>query len=471
MNLPQMNDMVSVGELADLNKALRKSNTSTTVGYQTTTSGGGGLAALVPQSIEGTLASATYTMKELALWPNIAKTQVTNTVHEYSVIQDHGLDLDPFIAEGGAGITNKSSYERKNLKIKYMAERRECSDVSTLVNVLGANPTMIAEETERGTLRLMQKVERQLFHGDESVNDLGFDGIFKQVETGAPDNVADMAGAEVTPLKLQEMLGNITAAPNFGRPDCIYVEPQVHANLIQQAVTYGRHDQLSQGGPSGLTFGASDLSITGPYGRVPVKQAPFLFTAYEAPAAASHDCDTPVIAQQTVGGSDVDVANTGTGTSKWSGAAGDYIWKIVAVSKEKGYSIPVTTAAYTLADGHKPRIDITANSDFDYFKVYRSAKDGTAATCKFVFDVAAEASGNTSITDLGDVTYNTSKILIAQHDPGVMNFFRLLDFLRRPLAEVATSKPFLLMLFGSPAVLAPKKMGVLKNVAGGLHSS
>jgi len=58
LNLPQMNDMVSVSDLSDLNKALRKA----TVGYQTTTSGGGDLAALVPQSIEGTLASATYTM-------------------------------------------------------------------------------------------------------------------------------------------------------------------------------------------------------------------------------------------------------------------------------------------------------------------------------------------------------------------------------------------------------------------------
>ena len=54
LNLPQMNDMVSVGDLASLNDALRKSS----VGYQTPAvpSASDSLSALVPQSIEGTLA-------------------------------------------------------------------------------------------------------------------------------------------------------------------------------------------------------------------------------------------------------------------------------------------------------------------------------------------------------------------------------------------------------------------------------
>ena len=57
--------------------------------------------------------------------------------------------------------------------------------------------------------------------------------------------------------------------------------------------------------------------------------------------------------------------------------------------------------------------------------------------------------------------------MIAAHDrapdPDVLEFARLLDFFRRPLAEVATSKPFLLMLSGSPIVKVPSKMWVLQN--------
>ena len=59
--------------------------------------------------------------------------------------------------------------------------------------------------------------------------------------------------------------------------------------------------------------------------------------------------------------------------------------------------------------------------------------------------------------------YNTSKIVFAQHDPQVFEFVRLLDFLRRPLAEVATAKPFMLMLFGTPVVKTPGKMFCIKN--------
>ena len=465
LNLPQMNDMVSVGDLASLNDALRKSS----VGYQTPAvpSPTDSLSALVPQSIEGTLASATYTMKELALWPAMAKRQVTNTVHEYNVIQDHGLDLDPFIAEGGGGLRNQSTYERKNIRISYMAERREVSDVSTLVNILGSNPTAIAEETERGTMRLMQKVERQLFHGNSDVNGLGFDGIFKQMTDGAPDNSTDLAGGEIDPQMLQGILGELSAAPKFGRPDCIYVEPKVHANLIQQTVNYGRHDQLSVSGASGLTFGAQNLSKMGPYGPVAVKQAPFLFTAYEAPSAASHSLPTPTITPQNQQGQGQQPTNNGAGTSKWlAGDAGDYIWKIVAVSTGGGYSAPLTSNALTIAAGDQPRIIVDQQSGVDYFRVYRSEKDGNADTCKFVFEVAANANGATTIDDNQDVKYNSSKVLIARHDPGVMEFVRLLDFLRRPLAEVATTRPFLLMLFGSPVVKVPTKMWQLSNVSG-----
>jgi len=75
-----------------------------------------------------------------------------------------------------------------------------------------------------------------------------------------------------------------------------------------------------------------------------------------------------------------------------------------------------------------------------------------------------------NVDDPNTVKYDTSKILVTQHDPGVMTFFRLLDFLRRPLAEVATTRPFLLMLFGAPAVLVPTKMWTVNNVSGGLHA-
>jgi hypothetical protein len=456
--LPQLNDMVSVGDLTKLNQALRKA----AVDYQTSTVpsavAGASLSPLVPQSIEGTLTSATYTMKELALWPAIPKTSVTNTVHEYNVIKSHGLDLDPFISEGGGGVLNLSSYSREFVKVKFMAERRSVTDVATLVNILGSNPSAIAEETERGTLSLMQKVEHQLWHGNASLtDDLGFDGIFKQLEDAGGDNITDLGGAELTPDKLQDILAETTAAPNFGRPDCIYVEPRVYSSLIQQTVNYGRHDQMTAANGT-LTFGVSKLAINSPMGPVPVKSAPFLFTANKAPASDSgHSVAAAVISSGP--------AMAGTGGFA-SADLGTYYYKIVPVVKEKGYGAPVpSTAAAVATAGHKVTITMSDVAEHSYYRVYRSEKNAANANdATWIMDVKKTASGTTAIVDDNSSRTKTSKVFIAQHDPGVFQFVRMLDFLRRPLAEVDTQRPFLLMLFGSPIVKVPSKLAMLKNV-------
>lgn len=459
-SMPQLNSMVSVGDLANLNNALRKAAVDYQTSAQPSAVAGASLSPLVPQSIEGTLSSATFTMKELALWPSIPKTSVSNTVHEYNVIKQHGLDLDPFISEGGAGVLNLSEYSREFVKIKYMAERRSVTDVSTLVNILGSNPSAIAEETERGTMSLMQKVEHQLWHGDASLtNDLGFDGIFKQIEDAGGDNVYDLAGSEVTPDFLQEVLATQTAAPNFGRPDCIYVEPRVYSSLIQQTVNYGRHDQLTAANGT-LTFGVSKLAINSPLGPVPVKSAPFLFTANKPPAVSSgHSVAPAVISVQPAAGA-------GTSASQWkSSDTGDYYYTVVGVKAESGYSAPVVSSAAASVTAAGQQVTLTiADADHSYYRVYRSDKDGLASTCTHIMDVPKTSGAVTVITDNNVSRTKTSKIFIAQHDPSVFQFVRLLDFLRRPLAEVDTQRPFLLMLFGSPIVKVPSKLSMIRNV-------
>lgn len=455
MNIPGINDMVPVEDLHKLNEVLRK---STEAGYQTAAGmGAGSLAPLMPQSLENVLASATYSMEAIQLWRNMPKIQVGQTVHEYNVIKDHGLDLSPYMAEGGVPAANKSEYERKFIKIKYMAEMRELTDVASTINPLvGPNPTALAEETERGTIRLMQKVERELWHGDETVNTLGFDGIIKQISADS-DSVTDRAGSSVTPGFLQELLSEVFAAPRYGAPDTIYVEPRIHGDLIKQTTDFGRFNTISQSDGS-FTFGAGDLKIMGPYGPIAVKAAPFLFNSWEAPAAGSGGglgVPTVVVAEAAVAGTDAQIP------------AGDYIYQVVEVSNSLGYSAPTTVAAHTVNATKKVTITCTpagGKSDVDFFRIYRSAKNGAASTCKLIGSVAANAAVAVVFTDANQNIPGTSSIVMVKHSPDVMRFARLLDFIRRPLAEVKTTRPFLLMLFGAPIVSVPSKCHIINNV-------
>ena len=456
MNIPGINEMVPVEDLQKLNEALRK---STTAGYQTPAnlSGAGSLSPLIPQSLENVLASATYSMEAVQLWRNIPKTQVGQTVHEYNVIKEHGLDLSPFMAEGGVPAANKSEYERKFVKIKYMAELREITDVASTINPLvGPNPTALAEETERGTLRLMQKLERELWHGDEDANALGFDGIIKQISDNS-DSVTDRAGQAASPKFLQELLSEVFAAPRYGAPDTIYVEPRIHGDLIKQTNDLGRFNTISQSDGS-FTFGAGDLKIMGPYGPIAVKAAPFLFNSWEAPSAAAGSLGTPSVA----------AAAADPAAGEGAVPAGDYFYKIVAVSNTLGYSAPATIAEkITVAEGKKVEVSCTPNgalSNVDFFRVYRSDKDGAADTCKLIGQVASNAGLTVKFQDTNAKIPGTSDIVMVKHSPDVMRFARLLDFMRRPLAEVKTTRPFLLMLFGAPIVAVPSKCHVIKNV-------
>lgn len=477
--LPELNSFAPVEDLIKMNEVLRKS----TAGYQTAagTSGGqaGELSPLIPQSIENVLSTATYGMSELALWNKIPKTNVTQTLHEYAVVKDWGYDLDPFISEGGGSeadfATNNSSYERKSVKIKYMAERRQISDVASLVGLIGDNRQAIAQETLSGTMSLMRKVERQLWHGSEALNAAGFDGICKQIKDNAPKNVYDLAGKAPTPLLLQEILGEVYSAPNYGRPDTIYVEPRIHAELIKQSVESGRHDQfMVQQASNGLTFGASQLSIMAPYGAVPIVAAPFLHYCSNMPSVGSGGAGAP-LTPTFVAGQTPAAANNAA--SKFAaGDAGDYIYGVVAVSA-LGISSPLVRqnagadVAVTVAAGQAVSFQITAmsnagNGGVKYFRIYRSLKNGARNTAQLIKEIP-NTGANLTVTDLNDGAdgskYNTSKIVFAQHDPTIFEFARLLDFLRRPLAEVATVKPFLLMLFGSPIVKVPSKMFMIEN--------
>lgn len=461
---------VNVGDLVALNNALRK---AATVGYQTAAGTAGGDAGtyspLVTQSISQVLSSATYTMAHLKFWRRIPKADVTQTLHEYVVENEHGADLDPFFAEGGVPGTNRSEDERKNVRIKYLAERREVTDVASMVGIVGIDKNALARETRKGTIRLLAKTEKAIFHADSAVNPLAFDGVFKQIESLAPQNVTDLDGSAPTPDLLIEMLGEMCADPTFAEPDTIYVEPRIHGELIRQAVAHGRHDQLVVKDSTSLTFGIQELSVMGPMGAVPIVACPFLYNKRPVPKTVDKSAIRSVGVGDVIPTTptlDVALAAAAHGSSRFNAAdAGLYTYFCEAVGK-KGVSAVLNMGTVAVVQGD--RVTATVKGDGlgvepVYYRFYRSRKDGTFATAEMLWEQAYVAGVDTAFVDINAKKPGSSKILAIQHSPEIVEWVQLLDFLRRPLAEVETTKPFLLMLFGAPIVKVPTKCWVLDN--------
>jgi hypothetical protein len=491
--LPGLNENVNVNELTRLNDTIRKNSQ---VGYQTPAVMDGSFSPLVPQSIEATLASATHTMRDLVLFPMLPKVQVTNTVHEYAVINEHGLDMDPFISEGGGAAADfastQSSYERKSVKIKYMAERRQISDVSTLVGIIGHNANAMAEETERGTMSLLRKVEVECFYGDEDVKSKGYDGLIKQIERddstardvelggrGFSNNQEDLEGNALTATKLHDVLGELYSAPRFGKPDAIFLDPKQYSKLIADSASNGRHDAMllvNQADQGVVTLGAGPrIHVMGPMGPVPVVAAPFINRQLPPPAAGAGGSLRPTLPTFAANATAAAVASSFDAPGTGGGHDGSCRYVIVAVNSQ-GYSAPVVSNVVALDNSKKGTFKLNDLAiDGDYYRVYRtpmvSAALAAAQTsaeairdARLIGEFLFSEVVTNAFLDAGVERLDCGRVLIAQCDQQVCEFARLLDYIRRPIAELGAAKAFLLMLFGSPVVKVPKKNFILRNV-------
>ena len=491
------NSLVSVRELRDLNEALKANGgglAKASVGYPGSgvnrdVGFSGDIAPLVPQSIQNTLDSATFTMDHIVFWKNIPKVPVNSTLHESNVIKEHGaMQMDPFIAEGAGGTVSEASYERKIVKIKYLAEKIELSDVATMVGITGVDKSALAQRTLDGTQALLGKLERNLFHADSTMNDLHFDGLYKQLTSttytagvravSASQNYVNNEGAATSPQQLQDIMGALLGGPNYSYPNMIMCEPRVYQSLVNIATSFGRHDQMQNPAGRGITFGARDLSISGPNGPVKVVPCPFLQYPEFPNAAAQGAAFTAPVAATLAAAADA--------ASLFKAAdAGFYKYKVVAVSKT-GVAAPTTSAAIEVASGEKVTLTLddggsggsnlqdsagTSDTGVKYYRVYRSALAATSGavdteTCKFIGQWPANSDGatDTLVIDNNRKKPGSSEVYVMQMDPSVMYWAQLLDFTRRPLAQVNTTIPFLLMMFGSLHVKVPSKCWVVDNV-------
>tara|TARA_Y100001973_G_scaffold2186_1_gene3246 strand:- start:4207 stop:5589 length:1383 start_codon:yes stop_codon:yes gene_type:complete len=451
-------------QVAQMLQSMKKGS----VGYQTPLVPAGGsqtaqnLSPLVPQQLAQTLSVATSTMQDLKLFPMLSKVMASNTVVEYNRVLNHGAEHSPFIAEGGLAPLNRSTYEKVAVQIKYLAERREITDQATLLNLVGGTPDALAEETRRGTEALLRRLEKELFHGDSSVNPLSWDGMIKQISDGG--NVADLRGASLTANYLAEILGTLYSAPFYGMATHILVTPRVLSKLIQDTTSGGRHDQLAIRESSRFVYGSRSIYITAPYGEVEVVACPFL---------ERHDRNAPALNSPAVYGSiavddNISIGNISTpvdATSKFNTAdhAGNYYYRVVPVGAG-GVGKAQDSIAIAVANGDNVTFDITSDTTVSHFRIYRSAVDATDANKALLIREIARSGNVTTFIDRNEKIGGTSDVLVINNSPEYNCYYQMLSLTRRQLAQTSTSLPFLLMMFGAPAVKLPSKQYIISNV-------
>lgn len=464
--------IVSPEDIESLNKAI-------TAGY-----GGAGKptdltygGVIQTESLESTLKSVTFDMKNLKMWPAISVDKAYNLFEQYNRLISYGSDSQPYMGEGGAPQEEDSTYIRDGQKIAFFGTRRKVSHQMTLVRTTVAD--VVSKQAQEGTMHLLKHVERELYWGhahfvdqlgamtgsqsDLPANSVAMNGLLEQLLKGDTDVqqrsgdfegygenqsiLSDLAGATLTQDDIENLA--VITLENFGNPSQLHLEPIALSAFVRQFYPQFR----SEPGMSGQKVGYDVNKIITTAGNIDFK--PNLFLRPRAKARPNAvNANAPQLGGTASG------AAAGTGSAL---AAGDYIYKVTAVN-DFGESAPVTTAAVTITVGQNVDLSLgslTGNGTAKYYRVYRTAAGGAAASAQFIGNYKV---GMAAYRDAGAKMPGLAEAFLLDMSAECMRFKQLSPLSKINFAIVTTALEFAIVLYGSLFVYTPRFNGVFQNV-------
>jgi len=462
--------LISQSEVEALNKAISAGYGG--AGKPTDLTYGGVIQA---ESLETTLKSVTYDMKNLKMWPSVSVDKAYNLFEQYNRLISYGSDSVPYLGEGGAPLEEDSTYVRDGQKIVFFGTRRKVSHQMTLVRTTVGD--IVAQQAKEGTMHLLKNIERELYWGhshflnrvdgsneglDSSLpsSSIAMSGILKQIKKGDADvlqksgdfegygdaqSVVQDLGGEIISQDDVERLAVITLE-NFGSPSELHIEPAALSAFVKQFYPQFR----SAPGLSSQTVGYDINKMVTTAGTIDFK--PNLFLRPRAGARSLAVSDKAPAATFTAAGA----SSAGSGF-----AIGTYQLKVTAVN-DAGESSAVASAAVVLAASSNITVTIAAPpAGVKHWKMYLSAAGGAAGTEKFVGNFANAGAGAYVLANKKQPGLGEAFLLDMSAEN--MKFKQLAPLSKINLAIVTTALEFAIVLYGALFLYTPRFNGVFEN--------
>lgn len=462
-------------QLNDLSKALEAGQIT---GRETTNSTTASGAGLKMESLDKTLKLLTYRESEIVLWKKIPKLAAYNTVEEYNQLTSYGQDRGGFMQEGGLPLEEDSTYVRRAQLVKFLGVTKSVTHPMTLVNTMIGD--VIAREAKNGSMWILRKLDKALTTANSRLVAEEFNGLYAQHEendayTGknayfnGNDVVVDLRGDYLQEKYIERGAEGIIE--NFGLANELFAPPKVLSDFVQSF--YGNkfiqpNSEMTSAGGMGQKVNYFDSQ----FGRINLNWDLFMnkaakktlsspATSPNAPAVIVPDGVAPIAA---VGATVAD--------SLWAaGDAGNYFYAVSAFNAY-GESALTSLSAGATAVVAAGAIDLKwaagagANAATG-FRVYRSAKGAASASVDYymAFDVTAtemaagyDGAAVTKVRDNNRIIPNTNQAFMLQMDEEVLAFRQLAPLMKMDLAQISTAYRFMVLLYGTPLLFAPKKM-------------
>jgi hypothetical protein len=457
----------SEADIAELSKALE-------AGYQIGAGRTGG-SALRVESLEASLKVLTYTSSHVKLWKKMPKSPAYSTVEEYNQLTDYGGEASPFVQEGELPQATDASYVRRTQLVKFLGTTREITHQATIVHP--AHGDLIALENQNGILWLLSQVERSLFSGDSS---LAFDGESEQWDglDALIDaaNVIDLEGNTLQEADIEEAANLIIE--NFGFPTDMFLGTRTMSDLVK---TFYPRERIQLPAPMNGQVGNTIQTMATQAGVIEFNPDIFIRRTPTPPAAAlspSAPATPASIAAGAPAGATGD-HNKGApaGTSNFAyvvtacnrfgesapTAFAGAVTALTQVQKDASNALPLTITNPAVIGAFPP----------EFFRIYRSAASSSStvpsslASYALIAQVPASsqaASGTTSFSDVNLILPFTSSAYLGELTPNVVTFRQLMPLMKMDLAVLSPAYRWMILLYGTPVLFAPKKWMRFINV-------
>lgn len=429
------------------------------------------------ESLDSTLKSVTFDMKNLKFWPAISIDKAYNLFEQYNRLTSYGNDASPYIGEGGAPQESDSTYVRDGQRIVFFGKRRKVTHQMTLVRTTVGD--VVAQQVKEGTMDLLKDVEREMYWGhahftgaageqDGSLSalppsSLAMNGLLQQILRGDADEqfrsgdfegygafqsvVRDLEGNVITQDDIEELA--VILLENFGAPSELHIEPGCLSPFVRQFYPQFR----SAPGLSNQTVGYDVSKVQTTAGTMDLKPNLFLRPRGKARKQATNT-QSPALPG----------AVTAVGALGGSLAAGSY-WYQITECNDAGESAPRALAAAVVVAANDSKVTLTmpaAQAGTKYFKVYRSAPGAASAdSCEFIGNYRV---GLSAYVDAGKKLPGLGEAYLLDLNAETMRFKQLAPLSKLNFAIVTTAIEWGLLLYGALFVFAPRFVGAWKNI-------
>jgi hypothetical protein len=464
----------SYESLQELNKALEAGSITGNQSMNTSVPGQG--AALKVESLENNLKVLSFRDQDIRLWKRIPKLSAMSTVEEYNQLESYGIERGGFNLEGELPKNEDSTYVRRSQLVKFLGVTKSVTHPMQLVSLAGI-ASAIQQEIKNGTMWILRKVDRAIAFADATVIPQEFNGLYAQQQRadvfGSLDAwqdstvVIDLRGMVLTQAEIET--GAEAILEQFGMANLLFAPPLVLSNFAKDFYQKQRI-LLGQASDTNFVAGAAPKSVSTTVGEIELQHDTFLRKA--APrtigsGATSTDAPgNPITTSLAV--------TTATNSRFVADDAGDYLYAIAAVNRNGESGLVAVGTATTIAAGDVVDLTFTdgggANPATGYV-VYRSKLDDASGIVYPIFSVSTseKASGYDGATaakvrDLNRFLPDTDSAFMIQNDTDVYSFKQLAPLMKMDLAVLSPATRFMILLYGTPILYAPKKMVRFINI-------